>query len=486
MTSIPSPPPPNAFPDGESHVLCVSGYGVSGRPGLYFLSSRGYEQVDDYPTTGLAYDAARHELHRLGWAGNGPNAPASWIRYSLDAVRHCVRPEVQDPHSLLVEANGDVAMVSTFTNEVIWVDRGADVTRRWSIPGEPDSGHVNSIFRRGDQLVVSLLGGSSRYGAYTAMVDEGRGLVVDVETGRVLASGLRSPHNPYRLGNSWLVCESGPHRLSEFVPGSPVERRREIELAGWTRGLDVAEEVIFVGESAGRSFDGAPATSSVALVDRSTFSLRERWDVPCEQIYDVLVVPRSVRDMVLGHRDALADERRTGALRSWAKRPSVDVAAVEPNRGAVVIRLLEDCPKEVAPGSVMTVAVEVVNAGPDTLTHAGPRAVRVSYRWRELGQDSWDGVEESIRTDLREALAPGEAWRGLVLVRCPVAYGHYELLITAVQESVHWFHDVPTSTLVQSRVLVQPLAPERELISSEQARLLFGASAAPWVEDASR
>jgi|SRR5271157_99708 len=97
------------------------------------------------------------------------------------------------------------------------------------------------------------------------------GVLIDVPTGEVLARDLSMPHSPrWHAGRLWLL-ESGTGTIGVVDPASgryqPVS-----ELPGFTRGLDFAGHLAFVGLSQVREtavFSGIPITQRLAESERT-------------------------------------------------------------------------------------------------------------------------------------------------------------------------------------------------------------------------
>jgi uncharacterized protein (TIGR03032 family) len=97
------------------------------------------------------------------------------------------------------------------------------------------------------------------------------GVLMDVASGEVLTRGLSMPHSPrWHAGRLW-VCESGTGTLGFIEPDSG--RYQPIaEVPGFTRGLDFAGGLAFVGLSQVREsavFSGIPITERLAENERT-------------------------------------------------------------------------------------------------------------------------------------------------------------------------------------------------------------------------
>lgn len=129
------------------------------------------------------------------------------------------------------------------------------------------------------------------------------GCVLEVPSGKVVASGLAMPHSPRLYDNRLWVLDSGRGQLAVVEPG--VERVRPVaQVPGYTRGLAFFGPFAFVGLSRIREtnvFGGLPIAEKrdqlvcgVGAIDLrngqtvATFMLKSG----VEEIYDVQVVPR--------------------------------------------------------------------------------------------------------------------------------------------------------------------------------------------------
>jgi len=97
------------------------------------------------------------------------------------------------------------------------------------------------------------------------------GVLIDVPTGEVLARDLSMPHSPrWHAGRLWLL-ESGTGTIGVVDPASG-RYQPLTELPGFTRGLDFAGHLAFVGLSQVREtavFSGIPITTRLAESERT-------------------------------------------------------------------------------------------------------------------------------------------------------------------------------------------------------------------------
>lgn len=147
------------------------------------------------------------------------------------------------------------------------------------------------------------------------------GVLLAVPGGETVLSGLCMPHSPRLFGDRLYVLDSGNGAV---LAVDPVQRTSKVlaELPGFTRGLDIEDDVLFVGLSGFRGGDRAPLPieqklqrpliCGVAAVDcndgRVLGWLRFLGDY--DEVFDIKVLPNFQRGAILG----VLDERHRRAL----------------------------------------------------------------------------------------------------------------------------------------------------------------------------
>lgn len=145
------------------------------------------------------------------------------------------------------------------------LDRVHSFVPRWQPPfitelAPDDRCHLNGLaLVEGRPAFVTALGETDTPGGWRANKKDG-GILMEVETGAVLLRGLSMPHSPrWHDGKLWLL-ESGTGGIGTIALGSR-RYERVAELPGFTRGLDFAGDLAFVGLSQVREsavFSGIP------------------------------------------------------------------------------------------------------------------------------------------------------------------------------------------------------------------------------------
>ncbi len=128
-----------------------------------------------------------------------------------------------------------------------------------------DRFHLNGLgLRDGRARYVTALGRTDTPGGWRANKRDG-GLLLDVASNEIIATGLSMPHSPrWHGGRLWLL-ESGKGSVGT-VDLSSGRYEPVAELPGFTRGLDIVGPYAFIGLSQVRE---SAVFSGIPLVERS-------------------------------------------------------------------------------------------------------------------------------------------------------------------------------------------------------------------------
>jgi uncharacterized protein (TIGR03032 family) len=162
-------------------------------------------------------------------------------------------------------AGDELYFVNTRFSCLCTLDRASSFVPRWRPPfitglSPEDRCHLNGLaVRDGIPRYVTALGQTDSRHGWRENKARG-GVLIDVPSGEILTSKLSMPHSPrWHKGRLW-VCESGTGTLGTIDPSSghyePVAN-----VPGFTRGLDFAGDLAFVGLSQVREsavFSGIP------------------------------------------------------------------------------------------------------------------------------------------------------------------------------------------------------------------------------------
>ncbi|MGV3532107.1 MAG: DUF4915 domain-containing protein [Chthoniobacteraceae bacterium] len=195
-------------------------------------------------------------------------------------------PELRDIHDVVLQPDGTFLMVSTGTNEVVWVDHFGRVTKRWKGDGEDDAWHLNCVCERDGRMFLSAFGRFPSNRAWVGKCTE-TGMILDLETGEDVVTSLSGPHNPRWIDDQWVICNSHGRDL---VIQNDAGERRHVPLGGFTRGFAHDAHYFYVGESANRKAEKPAETSSIAVLRRDTYEVVHRFTIPFPEIYELLLV----------------------------------------------------------------------------------------------------------------------------------------------------------------------------------------------------
>ncbi len=125
-----------------------------------------------------------------------------------------------------------------------------------------DRCHLNGLgMVAGQPKYVTALGEANSPGGWRKNKANG-GVLIDVETNKILRGGLSMPHSPRWYNNCLWFLESGQGSLAKLELASG-ELKTVAQLPGFTRGLDFCDHLAFVGLSQVREsavFSGIPLT----------------------------------------------------------------------------------------------------------------------------------------------------------------------------------------------------------------------------------
>jgi uncharacterized protein (TIGR03032 family) len=144
--------------------------------------------------------------------------------------------------------------------------------------------------------------------------------VLDVESGTVLVHDLSMPHSPrWHAGRLW-VCESGNGSLGYLDPRTG-RYETVVGLPGFTRGLDFAGDLAFVGLSQVREtavFSGIALTERLSAQERTcgicVVDLARgeqiallRFEEAVQEIFAVQVLPGRLFPELISHDERLLE-----------------------------------------------------------------------------------------------------------------------------------------------------------------------------------
>jgi uncharacterized protein (TIGR03032 family) len=227
-----------------------------------------------------------------------------------------------DVHDLAVDAAGRVVFVATLFGCLATLSPQRSFTPLWRPPfvsklAAEDRCHLNGLaLADGRPRYVTAVGTSDVVDGWRDRRQDG-GCLLEVPSGRIIASGLSMPHSPrlYR-GRVWLV-NSGAGMLGSVEPGGGAFEPLTF-CPGYLRGLAFCGDYAVVGLSqprqdktfGGLALDGELARrGGVARCGLQVIDLRSgdvahwlRIEGMVRELYDVVVLPGVSRPMALGFK----------------------------------------------------------------------------------------------------------------------------------------------------------------------------------------
>jgi hypothetical protein len=440
-------------PERAGSSLVVSGFAEAGASGggVFLVGSDQVEAVNARPTTGLSFDEASGVWLRATTAREHSSLASEIFEYSGPPSRVKLRrlATVVDAHDVRSVARRRL-VIATQMNAVLELARFR-VRTVHTLPGEPDSWHLNCLTEVDGELFASVFRRGGRFGQWSEN-PLGSGCVFSLTTGTIVADGLSMPHTPRFIDENWVVCDSRQQELVAIDPKRPAERVHALHLGGYTRGLAFDHEHLYVGISA-RRHQGATSTSAaLAVVDRSTWKLVDRIPIPCPEIYDVVLVPDWAPSMLA---KPLPPARTTFDRQlSHAVSPPGSTAKSDGIPAGLSVRFAPV--KSLEPGVVVSIPTRVEHTGTEPLAISDDKPLHLSYRW--IGPDGDTPVtidrEEPLRTSL-PPLLPGSSTDIDVMVRAPVVPARYRLRIVFVHEHIRWVDREEPKAFAQTVVEVR-------------------------------
>jgi hypothetical protein len=225
------------------------------------------------------------------------------------------------------------------------------------------------------------------------------------------------------------------------------EITRRARLNGFTRGIAITEDSIYVGISAN---DYSPFTrdnASVAVLSRETWEVEAIVEVACREIDQIAFSPRP---LVGGVRYGFGPHISGG--QTWLD------SGLHADAGETPALAEEDCrveleaevPPVLGPARVLEVPYTVKNLGAKCLKSAPPYPVHLSYHWVPAVDSA-----EGIRSSLPRPVSAHDQVSGRMLIRTPSNAGASTLRISLVQENVRWFDEVSDTNGWSSEIQIR-------------------------------
>jgi uncharacterized protein (TIGR03032 family) len=248
-----------------------------------------------------------------------------------------------DIHEMAWGAGGALWIVNTRFSCLCTLDTENSFHPRWrpnfvSGLSPEDRCHLNGLgMRDGKPAYVTALGVADEPNGWRVNKRDG-GVLMEVSQNRILYRGLSMPHSPRWYQNRLWMLESGKGALVSFDPKT-FQKQAVARMPGFTRGLDFAGPLAFVGLSQVRetaTFSDFPLLEEleericgVYVVDIRNGKVIGfiRFEGDVEEIFAVQVLHNTIFPEVLEPNDEL--------LNTCYVLPDECLKDVQPPRGAV-------------------------------------------------------------------------------------------------------------------------------------------------------
>lgn len=280
----------SVFTDGLPAIL--DHFGISLVVSTYQAGRVILVRADDGPH-GRTINTHFRNLHRpMGIATDGQRLTVGgqntvWYYRNMPAVAPKLEPKGKHdaayiPRQIHVTGDIDIHEMAWGRDDELWIvntkfgtlctlDPDHSFTPRWrphflSALTPEDRCHLNGLcMENGRPRYVTALGETDSAGGWRENKRNG-GILMDVKSNKVLLCGLSMPHSPRLYNNNFWLLESGEGALS-LVDLPRRSWRTVTQLPGFTRGMDFAGPLAFIGLSQVRE---SSTFNNLPLIDRLT------------------------------------------------------------------------------------------------------------------------------------------------------------------------------------------------------------------------
>lgn len=357
---------------------------------------------------------------------------------------------------------GDLPVaVTNYQNAVVALRRFGRPEVVFRAPGEPDSGHVNRVAAAHGHLSCTAFVDNKCYLGWRER-GEGASVLVELASGRPVVTSLDGPHNPLRLPEAWLACNSGAGGLLLLDPAPPGRVVARTDVGGWRWGLAISADHLYVGVGARRPSRGGAASARTAVVRRSDRHAVDPLPLDAPVANDVCLVPAATGNLPYARAEQVTQlAGNYGAPRTTAA-PSGGDARTEGFLGSgdgldCLGVAAETIPSSMRAGPLDHVVVLAVrNENDSTAEVNGPKPLIIGWRWYSddggaLAEQCHDALDGSR---LPRDMSPGPPLIWRARVRCSEQAGHHTLCLSLVRELVARADDVAHAATVRCQLTV--------------------------------
>jgi glycosyltransferase involved in cell wall biosynthesis len=247
--------------------------------GIFIIHEGRAIKLDSYQSTGLAI--AGEILVR----GEQPGTIWYKKKHSLKLLENSAA--FQDVHDVLIHKSS-LYIVGTEKNAITKLNLNGEVLQTWVFPGEFDSMHINCLAAWNKRIVFSAFGDFRNERGYKKKTYQS-GFIQDLITGDRIISGLSQPHSMIQFNENMLVANSELMQLREYSLDGSLLRSKKF--SGYTRGIALRQDVIFIGLSSSRNVINEKLNSArIVAIDSKSWKIIAELTLPSKEIYSIHIV----------------------------------------------------------------------------------------------------------------------------------------------------------------------------------------------------
>ena len=194
--------------------------------------------------------------------------------------------ELEDPHDVKVIDNL-IYLVETFTNSIKVLDFNLNILKAVTLPGENDSMHINCINKINSNIYFSCFGDFEKQKEYNNFKNEAKGYVANLNTKQKIITNLHQPHSIIQYSKKIYILNSATSEVKIF--NEHFQNEKNIKLKGYLRGIEITDEIIYVGVSASRNIDASIYNNyaEIFALDKKNYKIIATATIPSNEIYDI-------------------------------------------------------------------------------------------------------------------------------------------------------------------------------------------------------
>jgi len=376
--------------------------------------------------------AAAHDcLARIVTAGRVASPSGDVLIYDANGIRATYRLDgIGNIHDALF-LQESLLIVNTTGNAVVSLKADGSTSSFWQGPPLFDAWHINCLFADDGAVFATAFGKSGTSCGWRAGT-EGTGIVFRLLDEEVLVSGLDMPHHPRFIDGMLVVCNSAKFEVLGFDNKGAIVQKCVLD--GFTRGIAYDSQHIWIGVSRLRANASDERSSHVVVLDRKTWTELGSFEVLVPEIYDLLIVSKSLASGVAkGHRSSRDDVHARGPLSKFGSMTAqydwrvADLLPPSSRRFAIEVEI----PSVLPPNANLKLWCHVRNHGDACIDSVGPFPVELSYRWTN---SQGRAAPQAIRFELPENIGPGKSCAVEIVLATPGELGKFILDIFLTQE----------------------------------------------------